>query len=127
LTTQTEDNVHGHVATAILQNRAEPQDVSAMAARYLLLAKRDDGMPIDPVARFHLGNGAGVYDIHAGADTSANGLAQSSGAMVNYLCDLSRTERHHEDFALNSIVTAAKPAQTLSTLALSSKPKEISS
>jgi malonyl-CoA decarboxylase len=127
LATQTEDKGHGHIATAILQHRAEPQDVRAMAARYLLLAKRDDGMPIDPVARFHLGNGAEVYDIHADADSSANGLAQSSGAMVNYLYDLSRTERHHEDFALKSIVTAAKPAQALSTMALSPKPKETSS
>lgn len=127
LATQTEDRDHGHIATAILQQRAQPQDIRAMAARYLLLAKRDDGMPIDPVARFHLGNGAQVYDIHADADTSANGLAQSSGAMVNYLYDLSLTERHHEDFALKSIVAAAKPARTLSTTALSAKPKETSS
>ncbi len=98
-----------------------------MAARYLLTAKRDDGMPVDPVARFHLGNGAEVYDIHADADMSANGLTQSSGAMVNYLYDLSLTEHHHEEFALKSIVTAAKPAKSLSTMTLSPKPKETTS
>jgi malonyl-CoA decarboxylase len=125
LETQVEDEDHGYIATAILQHRAMAADIRAMAARYLLHAKRDDGMPVDPVARFHLGNGAEIYDIHAGADTSNNGVAQSSGAMVNYLYDLSMTQRHHEDFALKSIVSAAKPAQSLSTAALSPKPKEI--
>ncbi|MBT8412249.1 MAG: malonyl-CoA decarboxylase family protein, partial [Octadecabacter sp.] len=78
-------------------------------------------------ARFHLGNGAEVYDIHANADTSANGHTQSSGAMVNYLYDLSLTERNHENFALKYIVAAAKPARTLSTAPLSAKPKETTS
>ncbi|MEP5152999.1 malonyl-CoA decarboxylase [Planktotalea sp.] len=127
LETQTEDEEHGHIASAILDQTAQDQDLRAMAARYLLEAKRSDGMPVDPVARFHLGNGAEVYDIHANADTSENGLAQSSGAMVNYLYDLSLTESHHEDFALKAIVSAAKPAQTLSTAALSAKPKETTS
>jgi malonyl-CoA decarboxylase len=124
LATQTDDTDHGHIATAILEHRASPQDMRALAARYLLSAKRDDGMPVDPVARFHLNNGAAVYDIHANADLSANGLAQSSGAMVNYIYDLSHTQRQHEDFALKSIVAAAKPAQSLSNAALSQKPKE---
>lgn len=127
LTSQTEDSAYGHIATAILERRAEPQDLRAMAARYLLFAKRGDDKPLDPVARFHLGNGAQVYDIHANADTSANGLAQSSGAMVNYLYDLSLTERNHEDFALKSIVAAAKPARALSTVAFTAKSKETTS
>jgi len=127
LATQAQDPDHGHVATAILEHRAPPDDIRAMAARYLLTARRDDGMPLDPVARFHLGNGAQVYDIHAGADTSANGLAQSSGAMVNYLYDLSQTQRRHEDFALRSVIAAAKSAQALSTAAVSAHPKDTSS
>lgn len=127
LATQLEDSEHGHIASAILEHRAEPQEIRAMAARYLLIAKRGDGMPVDPVARFHLGNGAQVYDIHADADTSANGLAQSSGAMVNYHYDLSLAERNHADFALKSIVTAAKPARVLSTASLTAKPKELTS
>ncbi|PJI85753.1 malonyl-CoA decarboxylase [Yoonia maricola] len=127
LATQTDDPDHGHIATAILDQSAAPKDIRAMAARYLLTAKRDDGMPVDPVARFHLGNGAAVFDVHADADPSENGLKQSSGAMVNYHYDLSQTQRHHEDFALKSIVTAAKSAQSLSTAALSRKPKETSS
>lgn len=127
LATQTDDSEHGHVARAILEHNDSPLDVRAMAARYLLLAKRDDGTHFDPVARFHLGNGAQVYDVHAEADTSANGLKQSSGAMVNYLYDLSQTQRRHEDFALNSVIAAAKPAQVLASAKLSAKVKEPSS
>lgn len=127
LETQREDPQVGHIAVEILEHRANPKDLRAMAARYLLNAKRKDGMPLDPVARFHLTNGAKVHDIHAGADTSKNGMAQSSGAMVNYLYDLSLTERNHEDFAFHSIIATDKPARTLSTTALSAKPKEISS
>ncbi|MEO9821597.1 MAG: decarboxylase, partial [Paracoccaceae bacterium] len=61
---------------------------------------------------------------HANADMSKNGLKQSSGAMVNYLYDLSLTDRYHEDFAINSVVSAAKPAQSLLNSALPPKPKE---
>lgn len=124
LASQTEDAQHGHIARAILARNAAPEDLRAMAARYLLTAKRGDGLPVDAVARFHLGNGAEVHDIHAGADTSANGQATSSGAMVNYLYDLAQTERHHADFALKNRVAASKQVQALASAALSPKPKE---
>lgn len=127
IVTQTDNTDHGHIASAIMVQDARAPDIRAMAARYLLNAKRDDGLPLDPVARFHLGNGAEVYDIHADADASTNGRIQSAGAMVNYLYDLSKTERHHEDFALKSLVVAAKPALAHSTAALSPRTKETSS
>ena len=85
-----------------------------MAASYLLNAKRKDGSPIDPVARFHLTNGAKVHNIHANADLSPNGIAQSSGVMVNYRYELSEVEKNHENFAYQSIVAADKPARALS-------------
>jgi malonyl-CoA decarboxylase len=71
----------------------------AHAAQYLLEAKRPDGLPLDPVARFHLGNGAELYKLHAGADTSVKGQAQSAGVMVNYLYDLARVTQNHEAYA----------------------------
>lgn len=79
-----------------------------LAAHYLIDAKRDDGLPVDPVARFHLGNGAAVYEVHENADTTAKSRAQSGGVMVNYLYDLALTERNHEDFAINQTVAASK-------------------
>ncbi|SFR52231.1 malonyl-CoA decarboxylase [Litoreibacter janthinus] len=124
LETQTDDPDHGAAAQSVLSGDAVPEDVRAMAARYLLGAKRSDGLPRDPVARFHLGNGAEVHDIHAGADTSANGSAQSSGAMVNYLYDLTHAERNHEDFATAYTVAASRSVQALSTATLVTKPKE---
>jgi malonyl-CoA decarboxylase len=77
----------------------DAETLRATAARYLLSAKRKDGMPYDPVARFHLGNGALLHAVHAGADTSDKGMAESAGAMVNYLYDRDRISQNHERFA----------------------------
>ena len=82
-----------------------------LAVHYLLNAKRGDGFPFDPVARFHLGNGAAVHAVHQNADTTEKGRSQSGGVMVNYLYDLSQTERNHEDFALNKAVAASRPVK----------------
>lgn len=124
LTTQTDDEMHGQAARSVLSGTATSEDVRAMAARYLLLAKKDNGMPVDPVARFHLGNGAEIHDVHAGADTSPNGAAQSSGAMVNYLYDLKQTERNHESFAMDATIAASRGMRALSTSTLATKTKE---
>jgi len=86
----------------------------ALAAHYLLKAKKPDGMPLDPVARFHLGNGAKVHAVHAQADTSENGVGQSNGTMVNYLYDLSQISQNHEKFVGERIVVASAPVKTLS-------------
>jgi malonyl-CoA decarboxylase len=122
---QTKDADIGPIAKSMLDCSATEEDCKALAARYLLLAKRTDGAPLDPVARFHLGNGAEAYALHAQADTSANGLAQSSGVMVNYLYDLSKTETQHEDFVLNNVVAASSPVTALSTAALTAHSKDM--
>lgn len=70
-----------------------------LAARYLLGAKRSDGRPLDPVARFHLSNGASIHNLHAMADISETGLKNAFGVMVNYLYDMGRVETRHEAFA----------------------------
>ncbi len=62
------------------------------AARYLVTGRSASGGVLDPVARFHLGNGARLEAVHAGADHSANGIRQSHGVMVNYVYDLGRIE-----------------------------------
>jgi malonyl-CoA decarboxylase len=87
----------------------------ALAAHYLLKAKKPDGMPLDPVARFHLGNGAKVHAVHTQADTSENGLKQSNGTMVNYLYDLSQISQNHEKFVSDKTVVASALVKTLST------------
>ena len=59
----------------------------ALAAHYLVKV-RDGTLPVDPVARFHLGNGAQMERLNWQADASKKGRAQSCGMMVNYLYEL---------------------------------------
>lgn len=69
------------------------------AARYLGRERTEDGRVLDPVARFHLGNGARIERINWLADPSPKGLKQSHGLMVNYLYDLKRLDRHRAQLA----------------------------
>ena len=83
------------------------------AARYLMGAKRPDGQPLDPVARFHLGNGAQILALHAGADRSDKGQAQSGGAMVNYLYDFEKVAQNHERYAATQDIAASAAIRAL--------------
>jgi len=74
-------------------------------------------LPLDPVARFHLGNGAVVHAVHAGADTSDKGLAQSGGTVVNYLYDLPRVAQNHEVFANTREILADNRVKSLAASA----------
>jgi malonyl-CoA decarboxylase len=75
-----------------------------LAAHYLVHVSPQPGG--DPVARFHLDNGARLERLNAQADLSAKGLKQSAGLMVNYLYDLARIERHHDRFAHGEVVAS---------------------
>ncbi|WP_372731524.1 malonyl-CoA decarboxylase [Novosphingobium sp.] len=79
------------------------------AVAYFTTARNKAGKPWDPVARFHLGNGARLERLNWRADTSANGLRQSGGLMVNYLYDLSRLEENHEAFFERGEVVTGVP------------------
>ena len=57
----------------------------------------------NPVAKFHLGNGAKLHQINWAADLSRKGLRQSAALMVNYLYDLSSVEENHERFTQGEI------------------------
>ena len=74
------------------------RDFKAAALRYFLDSDRDDRLPNDPVARFHLGNGASLEQLNFAADLSEKGISQSGGLMVNYLYDLAVVEANHEAF-----------------------------
>ena len=91
----------------------ETTDLRALAAHYLVSAKRGDGLPLDPVARFHLGNGAQVHAVHDGADLSGKGKAQSFGTMVNYLYDLRRVSQNHEGFAADGKIATSSEVRAL--------------
>lgn len=85
----------------------------ALVARYFLLEKQADGKPIDPVARFHLGNGASLMKINWMADGSDKGHAQSGGMMVNYLYDPATIEANHEAYAQNNNIKTTREIRAL--------------
>jgi len=77
------------------------------AARYFLEAKSASGRPLDPVARFHLGNGARLERLNWPGDVSERGLREAHGLMVNYLYKLDDIETNHEAFASRNEVVAS--------------------
>ena len=81
------------------------------AAWYFLRAKSPRGLPLDPVARFHLGNGARLERINWLGDTSEKAIAQGLGLMVNYQYDLGDIEKNHEAYAEGRTVVASNGVQ----------------
>ncbi len=84
-----------------------------LVARYLISEKRADGKALDPVAHFHLSNGARVEQLDWLADTSAKGLAQSCGVMVNYLYRMAEIEANHEQYTGEGKIAAASSIKSL--------------
>ncbi len=100
--------------------QSDPASVEAMrprlttlAATYFLTEKRSDGQPLDPVARFHLGNGAELHAINWLGDVSDRGIAQSGGIMVNYHYRLNRIEANHEAYADKGEVAATRSVRAM--------------
>ena len=83
------------------------------AAYYFLRAKTSRGRPVDPVARFHLGNGARLERLNFLGDASPKGLQQAHGLMVNYCYDFDDIEKNHEAFAEKSEVVASTAVRKL--------------
>jgi malonyl-CoA decarboxylase len=87
--------------------------IEPLAAHYFLRVKTPDGRPIDPVARFHLGNGARLERINWLGDQSPKGFRESAGIMVNYLYDLDEIEENHEAYANQREIVASAAARKL--------------
>jgi malonyl-CoA decarboxylase len=83
-----------------------------LCAHYLLYAKQGRD-PLDPVARFHLGNGARLEKLNWLGDTSLNGMRRSAGLMVNYVYRLGEVERNHEAYARDGRIIAARRFEVL--------------
>lgn len=101
-----------------LDNDGDPaqakETITSLAAYYFLKAKLPSGKPVDPVARFHLGNGARLERLNFLGDASAKGMKQSYGLMVNYLYALDHIEANHEAFAEHgTVVTSDKVKKAL--------------
>ena len=85
-----------------------------LVARYLLQQKNSHGEPLDPVARFHLKNGAKLERINILGDPSQKGMERSLGTMVNYVYDLAKVEDNHEKYARNNTVICSAQVRKLS-------------
>jgi malonyl-CoA decarboxylase len=72
-------------------------------AAHYLSQEMLSGKPVDPVARFHLGNGARIERLNWAGDPSVKGMKQSYGMMVNYLYDLKRLDKHRTQMAQKTI------------------------
>jgi len=88
-------------------------ELQSLIAEYLLEAKNKKGRPADPVARFHLGNGAGIEHIRWLGDVSAKGLGNGAGFMVNYLYDLEHVVANHEAHVKHGTIFAAHRVRAL--------------
>jgi malonyl-CoA decarboxylase len=84
-----------------------------LSASYFLTERAGDGRPLDPVARFHLGNGARLERINWLGDTSPKGLRTAHGLMVNYRYELRDIERNHEAYANDGHVAASRQVHAL--------------
>ena len=89
------------------------EELMKKTIKYLTESDRDDGLPNDPVGRFHIGNGASLERINLNADLSEKGLSQSYGIMANYLYDLDVVEENHELFFKNKIVQTSNEIKAL--------------
>ena len=99
--------------TPLSLDEDEGEQLQYLVAHYLTNEKRNESVPLDPVARFHLGNGASLDAVLPGADMYKKGLAQSAGAMVSYLYDLDKVEDNHEAFANDGEVIVSSAVSSL--------------
>ena len=93
--------------------------LTRLCAEYLTAANGGRG-PRDPVARFHLGNGARLERVNWLGNTAPRGMRESHGLMVNYLYDLGSIEANHEAFVRNG--TVARSAEVDALLGTAAAP-----
>lgn len=82
-------------------------------ARYIAAEKREDGKPLDAVARFHLGNGASAWRLHWPANPSEQAWEQSYGAMITYRYEPEKVEQRHESFVRDRAVAVGEQIREL--------------
>ncbi|MFP3026809.1 MAG: malonyl-CoA decarboxylase [Wolbachia sp.] len=91
----------------------EKQSLLKLCAHYLLKVKSSGGGAYDPVAHFHLSNGASIKQINWMADTSEKGISQSAGIMVNYLYELPKIDNNHENYMINKAISHSKKVSSM--------------
>ncbi|MDJ0637633.1 MAG: malonyl-CoA decarboxylase family protein [Paracoccaceae bacterium] len=93
-------------------DEADTQKLKKLCAAYLT-SRNAKNLPIDPVARFHLQNGALIHAIHAEADTSDAGRRKALGFMVNYAYEADRIASNLQLLAEGEKVATSSAVRTL--------------
>lgn len=106
----------------VTTTRALEAPMKRLGVAYLTEA-RDDGQALDPVARFHLRNGARLERVNWLADTSDNGLKQSAGLMVNYLYDPEAMDANHEAYLREGRIVLGPEARALARQIRAEEPQ----
>jgi len=101
---------HWHQDTLIEQALKPP--VMRLCAQYLVEKKNKKNV-IDPVAHFHLTNGARMQRLNWLGDISDKGIASSVGLMINYYYDLARIEENHENYSASGKVAISSTIKNL--------------
>ncbi|QYY35814.1 malonyl-CoA decarboxylase [Ruficoccus sp. ZRK36] len=98
--------------------------LKGLCVRYLGEAKRGNNpTALDPVAHFHLNNGARIEQINWVANVTPRGLRESFGLMVNYRYKLERIEKHHEDYLHRGVVYTSSAVKALRTKSPAAKTR----
>ncbi len=87
--------------------------LTRLCAHYLLNEKGRGGRARDPVAHFHLTNGARMERLNWLADTSAAGIERSAGMMINYLYKLGEIDNNHEAYTGSGEIAASSTTKSL--------------
>jgi len=100
------DKIHNKLSLNKIQK--SEATLNKCILKYFYISNRLDELPNDPVARFHLGNGAILERINFSSDISEKGLEQSLGYMVNYLYNLEEVELNHEKYVVDKKINTSK-------------------
>jgi len=87
------------------QRIVEEKEAIKKVVVHYLLNEKNNNQPLNPVSRFHLGNGASIEDVIINGNVSDYGYQESFGIMVNYIYHLNKLEKIHEDFASKKIIS----------------------
>ena len=117
-------DTEGQEYLSLFEASTDHAELKPVVAKYLTSGQ---GAKLkDPVARFHLGNGATLERINANADLSSRGQKQSFGFMVNYLYELDAMVSNHEQLMETGQIATSKDVQQLLKKNIKHKMKELS-
>ncbi|KJV68677.1 malonyl-CoA decarboxylase [Candidatus Neoehrlichia procyonis] len=91
----------------------EVQNLFLKLCAYYLIVIKNQNKAADPVAHFHLSNGASIKKLHWMADNSEKGLKSSMGIMVNYIYDLSKIDDNYENYVIKKRINCSKEILSL--------------